>query len=184
VLLTLVNDILDLATVDAGIMELHYSNVAVNDLLDEVSLQIAHRLQENHITLKITADHDLGTIQADHQRLKQIFLKLLANAANFAPDGTSIGLKCWREGTDFLFTVSDQGPGMAPEALARIFTRFESDGKGGRRSGAGLGLSIVESFVNLHHGQISVDSAPGLGTRVTCRIPAGTVVQPAQEMSA
>ncbi len=184
VLLTLVNDILDLATVDAGIMELHYSDVGINDLLDEVSLQIAHRLQENHITLKIAADHDLGTIQADHQRLKQIFLKLLANAANFAPDGTAVGLKCWREGTDFLFTVSDSGPGMAPEILSVIFERFQSDGKGGRKSGVGLGLSIVESFVNLHHGSISVDSAPGLGTRVTCRIPAGQAMQSLPELSA
>ena len=184
VLLTLVNDILDLATVDAGIMELHYSEVGINDLLDEVSLQIAHRLQENHITLKIAADHDLGAIQADHQRLKQIFLKLLANAANFAPDGTAVGLKCWRESTDFLFTVSDSGPGMAPEILSVIFERFQSDGKGGRKSGVGLGLSIVESFVNLHHGSISVDSAPGLGTRVTCRIPAGQVMRSVPELSA
>jgi len=184
VLLTLVNDILDLATVDAGIMELHYSDVGINDLLDEVSLQIAHRLQENHITLKIGADHDLGVIQADHQRLKQIFLKLLANAANFAPDGTAVGLKCWREGTDFLFTVSDSGPGMTAEMRSRIFDRFQSDGKGGRKSGAGLGLSIVESFVSLHHGSISVDSAPGLGTRVTCRIPAGHAMHSAVELSA
>ncbi|MDB5523525.1 MAG: hypothetical protein JWM58_1288 [Rhizobium sp.] len=184
VLLTLVNDILDLATVDAGIMELHYSNVAINDLLDEVSLQIAHRLQENHVTLKIAADHDLGVIQADHQRLKQIFLKLLANAANFAPDGSAIGLRCWREHDDFLFTVSDSGPGMTPEMLSKIFNRFESDGKGGRKSGAGLGLSIVESFVDLHHGSIELDSAPGLGTRVTCRIPAGSIVRSASERSA
>jgi signal transduction histidine kinase len=183
VLLTLVNDILDLATVDAGIMELHYSTVVVNDLLDEVGLQIAHRLQESNITLKIAADHDLGVIRADHQRLKQIFLKLLANAANFAPDGTSVGLKCWREGTDFLFTVSDSGPGMTEEMLAKIFNRFQSDGRGGRRSGAGLGLSIVESFVNLHQGSIDVDSAPGLGTRITCRIPAGNLVRVAPESS-
>jgi len=173
VLLTLVNDILDLATVDAGIMELSPEPVDINDLLDEVSLQIAHRLQENDVTLKITADHDLGTVMADHQRLKQIFIKLLANAANFAPDGSSIGLRCWREANDFVFTVSDSGPGMTPEMLAKIFNRFESDGRGGRKSGAGLGLAIVESFVNLHHGSISVDSAPGTGTRVTCRIPAG-----------
>jgi signal transduction histidine kinase len=183
VLLTLVNDILDLATVDAGIMELHYSDVTINDLLDEVSMQIAHRLQENQVTLTITADHDLGTIRADQQRLKQIFLKLLANAANFAPDGSSIGLKCWREGAEFLFTVSDSGPGMAPELLSHIFDRFKSDGRGGRKSGAGLGLSIVESFVNLHHGSITVDSAPGLGTRVTCRIPAGSLQYSPAELS-
>lgn len=173
VLLTLVNDILDLATVDAGIMQLNIEPLDVNELLDEVALQIAHRLQEGHLTLKITADNDLGTVLADHQRLKQIFIKLLSNAANFAPEGSAIGLKCWREGRDFVFTVSDSGPGMAPETIAKVFNRFESDGRGGRRTGAGLGLAIVESFVNLHHGVISVDSAPGKGTRITCRIPAG-----------
>lgn len=175
-LLTLVNDILDLATVDAGIMELQYEPVSLNELLDEVSLQIAHRLQENNVTLKISAEQDLGDIQADHQRLKQIFIKLLANAANFAPEGSAVGLKCWREDTDFLFTVSDSGAGMTQEALGKIFNRFESDAKGGRRSGAGLGLAIVKSFVNLHHGEITVDTAPGLGTRITCRIPAGRVL--------
>ncbi|MBL0374181.1 PAS-domain containing protein [Rhizobium sp. KVB221] len=170
-LLTLVNDILDLATVDAGIMELQYAAVPINDLLDEVALQIAHRLQENHVTLKIIADHDLGSVQADHQRLKQIFIKLLTNAANFAPEGSAIGLKCWREDAEFVFTVSDEGPGMTLETLDKIFDRFESDGKGGRKSGPGLGLAIVKSFVNLHRGTISVDTAPGLGTRITCRIP-------------
>jgi signal transduction histidine kinase len=73
---------------------------------------------------------------------------------------------------------------MAPEMLSKIFNRFESDGKGGRKSGAGLGLAIVESFVNLHHGTISVDSAPGLGTRVTCRIPTGRMASPAPELAA
>jgi signal transduction histidine kinase len=175
-LLTLVNDILDLATVDAGIMELTYAPVSLNDLLDEVSLQIAHRLQENSVTLKIAAESDLGVIQADHQRLKQIFIKLLANAANFAPEGSAVGLKCWREDSDFLFTVSDSGPGMTQEALNKVFDRFESDGSGGRRSGAGLGLAIVKSFVSLHNGSITVDTAPGLGTRITCRIPTGRVL--------
>jgi len=184
VLLTLVNDILDLATVDAGIMQLHYEPVTINDLLDEVSVQVAHKLQENQVTLKITADHDLGLVHADHQRLKQIFIKLLTNAANFAPERGSIGLKCWRDGDDFLFTVSDQGPGMSAEAIEKIFNRFESQNNGGRKSGAGLGLAIVDSFVTLHNGRITVDSAPGAGTRITCRIPAGLSLPAARDQVA
>ncbi len=177
VLLTLVNDILDLATVDAGIMLLNCSDVDISDFIDEVSQQIAHRLQESNVTLQITADHDLGIVVADHQRLKQIVIKLLTNAANFAPEGSAIGLTCWREGADFLFTVSDSGPGIAKETLARIFDRFETNGAGGRKTGAGLGLSIVESFVTLHHGAIDVDSAPGKGTRITCRIPSAEMTR-------
>jgi len=171
VLLTLVNDILDLATVDAGIMRLNYSEIALDDLLDEVSMQIADRLQESGVTLEITVPAHLGSVVADQQRLKQILLKLLNNAANFAPEGSTIALKCARDGTDFVFSVADKGPGIPEEIIRTVFNRFASSGKGGKRSGAGLGLSIVESFVSLHDGQVSIESQPGKGTTVTCRIP-------------
>ncbi len=168
VLLTIVNDILDLATVDAGIMELDLSEVSLADLLDDVSMEFSERLKDSHVSLEIVAPPSLGTIVADHQRLKQILIKLLANAANFAPEGTAIELKCWREERDLVFSVSDSGPGIPQDVLRTVFNRFESHG---RRGGAGLGLSIVESFVSLHHGTVTIDSREGEGTRVTCRIP-------------
>ncbi|PZM09807.1 PAS domain-containing sensor histidine kinase [Rhizobium tubonense] len=171
VLLTLVNDILDLATVDAGIMRLNYSDISLDGLLDDVSIQIADRLQESGVTLEIVAPAHLGTVVADQQRLKQIVLKLLNNAANFAPEGSVISLTCHRDDTDFVFSVSDHGPGIPEDMVRAVFKRFASSGKGGKRSGAGLGLSIVESFVSLHNGQVSIDSQPGKGTVVTCRIP-------------
>ncbi len=171
VLLTIVNDILDLATVDAGIMELHYSEMAIDDLLDDVAMQIADRLHDNGVTLSITAPAGLGTIVADQQRLKQILIKLLTNATNFAPEGTAITLNCWRAKDDVFFSVTDRGPGISEEMLKTVFDRFSANAKGGKRSGAGLGLSIVESFVNLHHGQVNIESKPGEGTTVTCRIP-------------
>lgn len=176
VLLTIVNDILDLATVDAGIMELNYSDVDLDDLLDEVSMQIADRLNENNVTLEILAPRGLGVIVADHQRLKQILIKLITNAANFAPDNSTITLSSWRDGVDFYFSVADQGPGIPEEMLPTVFNRFSS-GKGGKRSGAGLGLSIVESFVNLHRGEVKIDTKAGLGTTVTCRIPSAVTVR-------
>jgi len=171
VLLTLVNDILDLATVDAGIMRLNYSEIALDDLLDDVSIQIADRLQESGASLEIVAPARLGHIVADQQRLKQILLKLLTNAANFAPEGSVISLQCHRDGGDFVFSVADKGPGIPDDLIRSVFNRFASGAKGGKRGGAGLGLSIVESFVSLHDGQVSIDSQPGRGTTVTCRIP-------------
>ncbi|MBB6224018.1 PAS domain-containing sensor histidine kinase [Rhizobium leguminosarum] len=171
VLLTLVNDILDLATVDAGIMRLNYADIDLNDLLDDVSMQIADRLHESGVALEITAPAYLGSIVADPQRLKQILLKLLSNAANFSPEGTSISLECHREGTDFVFSVSDRGPGISPDMIATVFDRFATGAKSGKRGGAGLGLSIVDSFVSLHHGDVTIDSEPGKGTTVVCRIP-------------
>lgn len=173
VLLTLVNDILDLATVDAGIMKLNYTEVSIDDLLDDVAIHIADRLQESGVMLEIVAPASLGSIAADQQRLKQILLKLLNNAANFAPERSTITLRCQREGTDFVFSVSDTGPGIPPDMLKSVFDRFETNGRGGKRSGTGLGLSIVESFVHLHNGSVAIDSPPGGGTTVTCRIPSG-----------
>nr|WP_244446593.1 PAS domain-containing sensor histidine kinase [Neorhizobium galegae] len=177
VLLTIVNDILDLATVDAGIMQLNYSEMAIDDLLDDVAMQIADRLHENGVALAITAPAGLGTIVADQQRLKQILIKLLTNATNFAPEGSAITLNCWRTHSDVFFSVTDKGPGIPEDILKTVFDRFSANAKGGKRSGAGLGLSIVESFVTLHHGDVAIDSKPGQGTTVTCRIPSGTTAR-------
>ncbi|MGF9695071.1 ATP-binding protein [Rhizobium sp. 0TCS1.26] len=176
VLLTIVNDILDLATVDAGIMELNYAEMDIDDLLDDVAMQIADRLQENAVMLEIVAARGMGTIVADQQRLKQILIKLITNAANFAPEGSTITLSSWRNGVNFFFSVTDQGPGIAEDVLKTVFDRFSS-GKGGKRSGAGLGLSIVESFVHLHKGDVKIDSRPGEGTTVVCRIPSAVTAR-------
>ncbi|MBK5568410.1 ATP-binding protein [Ensifer sp. 2YAB10] len=171
-LLTIVNDILDLATVDAGIVQLDMSDISLTDFLDDIAHQMADRLMESGVTLRIAAPDNLGRMIADQQRLKQIFVKLLTNAANFAPDGSAIDLKCRREGSDFIFSVSDSGPGIPQDVLDTVFNRFESYGQ---RGGAGLGLSIVESFVSLHHGTVSIRSKEGEGTEVTCRIPSADV---------
>jgi signal transduction histidine kinase len=156
-------------------MRLDYADIDLNELLDDISMQMTDRLQESNVSLEIAASAHLGHIVADQQRLKQILIKILTNAVNFAPEGSSIELKCWREGPDFVFTVHDSGCGMSKEMLATVFNRFSTNAKSGKRSGAGLGLSIVESFVNLHNGQVSIDSEPGRGTTVSCRIPSASV---------
>lgn len=171
-LLTIVNDILDLATVDAGIVELEMSEINLTDFLDDIAHQMADRLVEGGVTLRVAAPDNLGRMVADQQRLKQIFIKLLTNAANFAPDGSVIELACRREGGDFVFSVSDSGPGIPQDVLDTVFNRFESHGQ---RGGAGLGLSIVESFVSLHHGTVSIRSREGEGTEVSCRIPSAEI---------
>ncbi len=177
VLLTIVNDILDLATVDAGIMQLDYSEIDLSDLLDDVSMQMTDRLQEGGVTLEIAAPAQLGHLIADRQRLKQILIKILTNAVNFAPEGSVVSMKCWRETSDFVFSVSDSGCGMSPDLVSSAFDRFSTSAKGGKRSGPGLGLSIVQSFVNLHQGDVKIDSEPGRGTTVHCRIPSASLPQ-------
>ena len=76
------------------------------------------------------------------------------------------------EGSNVIVSVHDQGPGIAPDVLASVFDRFVAHGAGGRRGGAGLGLSIVKGLVELHRGSVVIQSAPGTGTRVDCRFPA------------
>lgn len=175
VLLTIVNDILDLATVDAGIMRLNYSEIDLADLLDDVSMQMTDRLQEGGVTLEIMVTPQLGGIIADQQRLKQILIKIITNAVNFSREGETVVLKCWREAADFVFSVTDTGCGIPEDMLPSVFKRFSSNAKSGKRSGAGLGLSIVESFVSLHNGTVSINSVPNQGTTVVCRIPSGTI---------
>lgn len=171
ILLTIVNDILDLATVDAGIMRLDAGVVDIRTLVSEAGEQISDRLKESGLRLEIDIASAPAEMVGDHQRLKQILFKLLMNAANFAPDGSTVELVCKRDGSDTVFTVSDSGPGIPEEARKDVFARFETQGQSGRRRGAGLGLSIVESFVGLHHGTVSIEGREGGGATVVCRFP-------------
>ncbi|PRX03435.1 UNVERIFIED_ORG: PAS domain-containing protein [Martelella mediterranea] len=171
VLMTIVNDMIDLKSADAGILQLELDHMSLDDLIDSVADDISSRLQETGVTLEITAPPALGPITADFQRLKQVLLKILGNAVKYAPRGSIIALSCWREKGDFVFTVTDSGPGIADDALESVFSRFESGGRQAQYAGAGLGLAIVESFVGLHNGKVFIDSEPGAGTTVSCRIP-------------
>jgi len=171
VLLTIVNDILDLATVDAGIMELDIAEVPVRRVVQDAAELIGERLREHAIRLKIDTGGAPASFHADGSRVRQILFNLLANAANYAPENSTIELYCRKEGEAIVFSVHDEGPGIAPEIVDSVFSRFEPRPNGGRRRGAGLGLSIVKSFVELHNGTVEIDSRPGKGTTVTCRFP-------------
>jgi signal transduction histidine kinase len=173
VLLTIVNDILDLATVDAGIMQLEIAEVNIADLLSEAADQIADRFKENGLKLEIDMATAPAHMMGDYQRLKQILFKLLMNAANFAPDGSVVRLGCaMDEDRSIVFSVADSGPGIPESARKDVFARFETHGQGGRRRGAGLGLSIVQSFVSLHNGTVAVEGSEGDGATILCRFPA------------
>ncbi len=171
VLLTIVNDILDLATVDAGIMRLDTGVVNIPALFAEAGEQIADRLKENDLSLDIDTAGAPAEMIGDHQRLKQILFKLLMNAANFAPDGSVVRLSCRQDDDAICFSVTDSGPGIPEDARKDVFARFETNGQSGRRRGAGLGLSIVQSFVGLHNGTVSIEGGEEGGATIVCRFP-------------
>ncbi len=176
VLLTIVNDILDLATVDAGIMELDYGEVPVAGTVDAAADLIAEKLREHSIRLAIDTREAPASMQADENRLRQVLFNLLSNAANYAPEHSTIEFVCRQEADGVTFMVHDAGPGMPPEILDIAFKRFEPRANGGRHRGAGLGLAIVKSFVELHGGTVKIESGAHMrGTRVTCRFPLAPV---------
>lgn len=171
-LLTTVNDILDLATVDAGIMDLEIAEIELGDLFASVEQSFAGRFAEAGIELKTQVSAGAANLRADGQRLRQVIGNLLSNAVNHAPEGSVVTLTAKTDGPDIVISIHDQGPGMAPEVVAAAFERFVAHSASGKRGGAGLGLSIVKGLVELHRGTVSIHSAPGSGTRVDCRFPA------------
>ena len=171
VLLTIVNDILDLATVDAGIMELEISEVQVERAISAAVELVSERLQEHAIKLDVEAASAPRSFHGDEVRIRQILYNLLTNAANYAPIASTVTLTCRQLTEGVEFAVHDDGPGMPPEVLDLVFHRFESRVNGGRRRGAGLGLSIVKSFVELHGGSVRIETGKGRGTTVVCVFP-------------
>jgi signal transduction histidine kinase len=171
VLLTIVNDILDLATVDAGIMQLDISEVAVDRAIAAAAELVADRLDEHAIRLVVDASAAPKSFHGDETRIRQILYNLLSNAANYAPEGSAVTLSCRRTAAGVEFSVHDDGPGMPPDVLETVFKRFEPRVNGGRRRGAGLGLSVVKSFVELHGGAVRIETGESSGTTVICTFP-------------
>ena len=170
-LLAIINDILDLATIDAGAMTLDIGLVDVHKTMHAAAEGVKDRLAEHGIRLDIRAPSDIGSFYADERRLRQILFNLLSNAIGFSPPGETVTLSAERRESAVVFSVIDRGPGIPEELKERIFNRFESHPRGSRHHGAGLGLSIVRSLVELHGGQVCLRSDPGRGTVVRCIFP-------------
>ncbi|MBY0250892.1 MAG: PAS-domain containing protein, partial [Methylobacterium organophilum] len=170
-LLVIINDILDLASIDAGSLELQREEVDVQATVEAAVRGIEDRLAESHITLALDVPEDIGSVHADGKRVRQILFNLLSNAVGFSDAGQRVEVQARRTAQELLLSVRDHGRGMPPEIADSVFNRFESHTLGTRHRGVGLGLSIVRSFVELHGGRVLLETAPGSGTRVTCTFP-------------
>ena len=170
-LLSIINDILDLATIDAGAMELKLAPTRIRPIVEAAVLGVRDRANRTRLELDIRIADDVDEFIADESRVRQILYNLLANAIGFSQPNGTIRVGCWREAGMVAMTVEDQGVGIPKDQQARVFERFESRSLGSKHRGAGLGLAIVKSLVELHGGNLSLDSEPGRGTRVTVRLP-------------
>jgi signal transduction histidine kinase len=171
-LLAIIDDILTLATMDAGAMELKLGPVDVPALIEAAILGVREAAQRARLSLHIAVAVDATHFIADETRVRQILFNLLSNAVGFSKPGDTVQVTARREGPMMVLTVEDQGVGIPKDQQARVFQRFESRSHGSGHRGAGLGLSIVKSLVELHGGTVTLESEPGEGTRVTVRLPA------------
>ncbi len=171
VLLRVIDAILDLATIDAGAMELKLAEIDLTQTLTAAANLMQDRIGERDVALQLEIPGKPLAVTADESRLAQVLVNLLSNAVGFSPAGGRIEMGCAPDGANARFWVTDMGKGIDPEFRDKIFERFQSRPSGAGHRGPGLGLSLVKSFVELHGGSVDIESTPNQGTTVVCRIP-------------
>ncbi|HEY4405153.1 MAG TPA: PAS-domain containing protein [Xanthobacteraceae bacterium] len=176
-LLAIINNILDLASIDAGAMTLDLGPVDIKRTMHDAAEGVQDRLLQSDISLKIRVAPDIGSFVADERRVRQTLFNLLSNAIGFSPAGETITLSAQRLKDAVVFSVTDHGPGIPADVKDKVFDWFETHSLGSRHRGTGLGLSLVRSFVELHGGTVTIDSAVGTGTTVTCVFPLGQLAE-------
>jgi signal transduction histidine kinase/DNA-binding response OmpR family regulator/HAMP domain-containing protein len=172
-LVELVNDLLDVARIEADHVEINRRPIDVGEVVGEVVELITPRMESKGQSLTTHVSPTLPPALADPGRVRQILANLLTNAHLYTPEGGTVHVGVEPDRAWVQVTVEDSGVGMTKEETERIFERFYRAGnRSGSNPGTGLGLSIVKSLVDLHGGQISVESEPGRGTVFRVRLPA------------
>ena len=180
-LLGVVNDILDLAKIGAGKLDLSETKVDFAALIESSLAMIRGRLEEKRITLERDIDGGLPELHIDELKFKQILLNLLSNAVKFTPAGGRVRVATARRPDAFVIAIADNGIGIAADDLPKILVPFtQLDSKVSRKyEGTGLGLPLTKGLVELHGGSLSIESTQGVGTTVTVRLPAERIADSA-----
>jgi cell cycle sensor histidine kinase DivJ len=175
-LLDVVNTLLDISKIESGAMEIEREPVDLGAMVRECCALMALRAEQGSVELEKVIGAALPAIDADRRALKQVVLNLLSNAIKFTPPGGRVMLAVLRDGDAIDLSVSDTGIGIAAGDLPRLGDPFfPARGSYDRaHEGTGLGLSVVRGLVGLHGGQLTIESAPGAGTRVCVRLPMGS----------
>jgi two-component system cell cycle sensor histidine kinase PleC len=171
-LLDVINDILDMAKIEAGRMRLDFEELNLDTLLTEAIRVVSPRAQDKQLDLIAKISPELG-LRADRRALKQIVLNLLSNAVKFTPAGGRVTVRGRSADRCIVLAIADTGIGISKDALARLGRPFEQVESQLTKShhGSGLGLAIAKSLVELHGGQMRIRSSPGKGTLVVVRMP-------------
>lgn len=170
-LMDLVNNILDYAKAEAGMIRLAYEMVALPELVRLCITMLEPKAGQAGVRITAHIDADVPEIVADPLRLRQILINLLSNAVKFTKPGGSVKLHVRPSDRDVLISVRDTGRGLTAEQMERLFDPYYQAAQGDQGIGTGLGLAIVRHLVQLHEGSISVESVPSVGTCFTVRLP-------------
>jgi signal transduction histidine kinase len=171
-LLELLNEILDLSKVEAGQMVLEPGTFNVSGALDHAAAMVRERATLHDIAVTVQIADDIGMIDADERRFKQVVLNLVSNAVKFTPDGGRVSVHAYRDATDLVVTVTDTGIGVPVEDRERIFESFQQGRRGAaKEEGTGLGLTLSRRIVELFGGRMWLDSEVGAGSTFGFSIP-------------
>lgn len=176
-LIRLINDILDISKMDAGVLDLRRQPARPEDLLATAVRSVAGMAQTAGVTVTCAAHGELPRIEVDSDRIVQALVNLMSNAVKFAPAGSTVSVAARADASELVFAISDTGQGIASHQLAELFQKFRQlDSSDSRRvSGTGLGLAITKGIVEQHGGHVSVDSEPGRGSTFRIHLPLTTV---------
>jgi signal transduction histidine kinase len=170
-LLSLINDVLDLAKIEAGRVELELSQVALPDILRSAVSMHAERASRAGVEISLRTDPDEITVTADARRLRQVVFNLLSNAVKFTPANGRVEISTRVDDGQVEIAVEDTGPGIASEDLETIFEEFEQTTEGKQAEGTGLGLPLSRKLVELHGGRLWAESEPGRGSIFRFTLP-------------
>jgi two-component system, NtrC family, sensor kinase len=172
-LLSLINDILDLSKIEAGRMDLELADFPLAAAIDNALSLVKERAQRHGLALHCEVDPAIEQIRADERKFKQVLLNLLSNAVKFTPEGGTVSVRAKRDGAWLEVAVSDTGAGIAPEDHAAVFEEFTQVGndQARRAEGTGLGLPLTKRIVELHGGEMRLESAPGKGSTFSFTLP-------------
>lgn len=172
-LLSVVNDILDQSKIESGRYELSVSTFSIADIADATIAMLQPIAEKGQVSIRNDIGADVPEISADRRACQQILINLLSNAVKFSPEGGDVCVSAKTLGRNVKIEVRDNGIGIDPAFMATICEPFTQADNGSDRQyeGSGLGLSVVTGLVELHHGELNIESTPGRGTVVTITLP-------------
>jgi signal transduction histidine kinase len=177
-LMALVNDILDYAKAEAGMIKLSPESVALVELVDQCVAMVERKAAEARVEITVNVASDVSEIIADPLRIKQVLLNLLTNAIKYTEPGGLVNVRVRLDGKSVLISVRDTGRGIAEEKIEYLFNPYYQAATTDQGIGTGLGLAIIKHLTELHGGSVTVESVRGSGSVFTVRLPQRAKIDP------